>query len=81
VAIFGIPDKTWGEIGVAVVALDAGEDVETAELEAFLKDKIASYKMPRQFHIWDEIPKSGYGKMAKRLVRAELERRQSEGLT
>ena len=81
VAIFGIPDETWGEIGVAVVALDAGEDVETAELEAFLKDKIASYKMPRQFHIWDEIPKSGYGKMAKRLVRAELERRQSEGLT
>ncbi len=80
VAIFGIPDDTWGEIGVAVVALEIDENVQAAELEAFLKDKIASYKMPRQFHIWDEIPKSGYGKMAKRLVRAELERRQSGGL-
>lgn len=76
VAIFGMPDEAWGEIGVAVVALEAEQDATESELELFLKDKIASYKMPRRFHIWEEIPKSGYGKMAKRLVRAELERRQ-----
>jgi fatty-acyl-CoA synthase len=39
---------------------------------------MASYKIPRTFHIWKEIPKSGYGKMAKRLVRDELERRMAE---
>jgi len=78
VAIFGMPDEKWGEIGVAVIKLESGANAQTEELEGFLKEKIASYKMPKQFHIWDEIPKSGYGKMAKRLIRAELERRTLE---
>ena len=79
VAIFGMPDATWGEIGVAVVSLNDGADASPAELEGFLKGKVAGYKVPRQVHIWDEIPKSGYGKMAKRLVRDELERRMAQG--
>jgi acyl-CoA synthetase (AMP-forming)/AMP-acid ligase II len=79
VAIFGVPDETWGEIGVAVVALEQGAKATHDDLEGYLKDKVASYKLPRQFHIWDEIPKSGYGKMAKRLVRDELERRHAKG--
>jgi acyl-CoA synthetase (AMP-forming)/AMP-acid ligase II len=74
-AVFGMPDPIWGEKGVAVVSARQGETVKPEELGAFLQDKIASYKEPRHFHVWDEIPKSGYGKMAKRLVRAELERR------
>ena len=79
VAVFGIPDEKWGEIGVAVVSPLAGAELLAAEVEGFLKGKIASYKMPKAFYVWDEIPKSGYGKMAKRLVRAELERRLAEG--
>lgn len=74
-AVFGMPDPKWGEIGVAVVSLEPGGEADPAELEDFLRARIASYKVPRQFHVWDEIPKSGHGKMAKRLVRAELERR------
>ncbi len=79
VAVFGMPDPKWGEIGVAVAAPVPGQSVEGPEIEAFLRDKIASYKIPRAFHVWDEIPKSGYGKMAKRLVREELERRLASG--
>lgn len=79
VAVFGVPDEKWGEVGVAVLSLAPGKTADPNEIEAFLRAKIASYKMPRQFHIWDVIPKSGYGKMAKRLVRAELERRQQMG--
>lgn len=75
VAVFGMPDPTWGEIGVAVAALKDGAQMDPADIGAFLQGKLASYKIPRAFHIWDEIPKSGYGKMAKRLVRDELERR------
>ena len=48
------------------------------EVADFLRDKLAAYKLPKAFYVWDEIPKSGYGKMAKRLVRAELERRVSK---
>ena len=74
-AVFGVPDPKWGEMGVAVCSLKPGASLDPAELDAFLRERMASYKIPRQMHIWDEIPKSGYGKMAKRLVRAELERR------
>lgn len=80
VAVFGMPDPKWGEIGVAVLALHERQDLEPSEVTTFLKSKIASYKLPRQVYIWDSIPKSGYGKMAKRLVKDELERRLKEGL-
>lgn len=79
VAVFGMPDPKWGEIGMAVATAAPGQSVEGPEIEAFLRDKIASYKIPHAFHVWDEIPKSGYGKVAKRLVREELERRLASG--
>ncbi len=75
VAVFGMPDPNWGEIGVAVATLTEGHDLAPEDITAYLQDKVASYKIPRQVHIWEAIPKSGYGKMAKRLVRDELERR------
>jgi len=79
VAVFGMPDPKWGEIGVAIASLKDGHALEPSEIGAFLQDKVASYKIPRAFHVWDEIPKSGYGKLAKRLIRDELERRMAEG--
>ena len=74
-AVFGMPDAKWGEKGVAVVSLNNDHAVAEDDLAAFLKDRLASYKVPQVIYIWDDIPKSGYGKLAKRLVRAELERR------
>lgn len=78
-AVFGMPDEKWGEVGVAVVSLRVGTGLTTDALREDLKGRIASYKMPKAFYIWDEIPKSGYGKMAKRLVRDELGRCMAEG--
>lgn len=78
-AVFGMPDAKWGEIGVAVVAPNNGATLAPTDVSAFLEGKIASYKTPKIYYVWDEIPKSGYGKMAKRLVRAELERRLDAG--
>ena len=78
VAVFGMPDPKWGEVGVAVASPRAGHALTPEEVAAFLHGKMASYKIPRAIHVWDEIPKSGYGKMAKRLVRAELERRMGQ---
>ena len=37
--------------------------------------KVPRYKMPKRFFFWEALPKSGYGKMPKRLVRDELEAR------
>ena len=44
-------------------------------LRDFLGDKISRYKMPKRFVFWDEMPKSAYGKIAKKLIREELQRR------
>ena len=72
VAVLGVPDAEWGETGVAVVVLEAGESATAEELLAFLKDKLARYKQPRRLFFWDELPKSGYGKVPKHLIRQEL---------
>ena len=49
--------------------------VTEAEMAAFLAPKVPRYKMPKRFFFWDALPKSGYGKIPKRLVRDELEAR------
>jgi fatty-acyl-CoA synthase len=76
VAVLGVPDPFWGEVGVAVcVPRDGTAPVSEAELAAFLAPKVPRYKMPKRFFFWDALPKSGYGKIPKRMVRDELEAR------
>ena len=76
VAVLGVPDPFWGEVGVAVcVAREGAAAVSEAELTAFLAPKVPRYKMPKRFFFWDALPKSGYGKIPKRMVRHELEAR------
>jgi len=76
VAVLGVPDPFWGEVGVAVcVACEGVSAVSEAELAAFLAPKVPRYKMPKRFFFWDALPKSGYGKVPKRLIRDELQAR------
>jgi fatty-acyl-CoA synthase len=76
VAVLGVPDPVWGEVGVAVCVPREGADpVTEAEMAGFLAPKVPRYKMPKRFFFWDALPKSGYGKIPKRLVRDELEAR------
>jgi fatty-acyl-CoA synthase len=76
VAVLGVPDAFWGEVGVAVcVAREGAGAVTELELAEFLVTKVSRYKMPKRFFFWDALPKSGYGKVPKRLVRDELEAR------
>jgi fatty-acyl-CoA synthase len=75
VAVVGVPDPRWGESGIAVCVAREGESVTEDEIAAFLMPKIARYKMPKRFVFWEALPKSGYGKIPKRMVRDELEAR------
>ena len=74
-AILGVPDPTWGEVGVAVCVLRPGETVEEPALLAWLSAEVARYKLPKRIFFWDELPKSGYGKITKRAIRDGLEER------
>ncbi|VIO73993.1 acyl-CoA synthetase [Bradyrhizobium ivorense] len=73
VAVLGVPDPFWGEVGVAVcVAREDVDPVGEAELAAYLAPRVPRYKMPKRFFFWEALPKSGYGKVPKRLIRDEL---------
>jgi len=72
VAIVGVPDQTWGEVGIAVCVLTAGQSLTEGELLAWIGSKIARYKVPKRVVFWDSLPKSGYGKITKKIVKEEL---------
>ena len=71
-AVLGMPDPVWGEIGVAVCVPGPGMTIDVDELSGWLEERVARYKLPRQVHVWEEIPKSGYGKIVKRTIKAML---------
>ncbi|MFO7308197.1 MAG: acyl-CoA synthetase [Pseudomonadota bacterium] len=75
VAVVGVPDPLWGEVGWAVCVTQPGVDPQSLALDRWLDGKIARYKMPKRFIFWDELPKSAYGKITKKMIREELERR------
>jgi acyl-CoA synthetase (AMP-forming)/AMP-acid ligase II len=70
--VLGVPDERWGESGVAVLVLAPGAAVRDAEMLAHLDGRLAKYKWPQRFVVWPELPKSGYGKVAKKDVKERL---------
>jgi fatty-acyl-CoA synthase len=72
--VVGLPHPKWGECGVAVIVPAPGAAMpDAAALLAHLDGKLARYKLPTQVVVWDALPRSGYGKVVKRDVRARLE--------
>lgn len=74
VAIVGMPHPVWGESGVAVVAAKPGSNLSSEDILAPLGAEVAKYKLPKAVIFWDELPKSGYGKILKREIRDRLAR-------
>jgi acyl-CoA synthetase (AMP-forming)/AMP-acid ligase II len=72
VAVLGIPDRTWGEIGVAVCVLRPEAILNEQELLTWMDGKVARYKLPKRVFFWDALPKSAYGKITKKNIRAAL---------
>jgi acyl-CoA synthetase (AMP-forming)/AMP-acid ligase II len=69
-AVFGIPDEKWGELVAASVVLRPGINLSAEELKQYCKTRIASYKVPRHIEFMtEELPKSGSGKILKRVLR------------
>jgi fatty-acyl-CoA synthase len=69
VAVIGVPDPKWGEVGRAFVAPVAGETVTEAEVLSFLEGKLARYKLPKSVVVRAELPKSDSGKILKRALK------------
>ncbi|KHJ32714.1 putative peroxisomal-coenzyme a synthetase [Erysiphe necator] len=73
---FAIPDSIYGEnIAVAVVA-KKNEKVTEEDVKAWIKNRLADFKVPKIVHITDKIVKTATGKIQRRLVAEEFSRQQ-----
>jgi long-chain acyl-CoA synthetase len=68
--VVGRPDEERGEEVVAFVALREGEELTDEELIAYAKERIGSYKYPREVHIVPSVPLTPVGKVDRKALRA-----------
>lgn len=71
----GINHQTRGEIIKAYIVLKENHTVTKAEILAFCRDKLANYKVPKQVEFREDLPKSIVGKVLRRVIREEEDRR------
>jgi long-chain acyl-CoA synthetase len=70
VAVFGIPDPQWGELVAACVVLKPGMNITADALIGHCRGRLANYKVPRHLEFSEsDLPKSGSGKVLRRLLR------------
>jgi fatty-acyl-CoA synthase len=70
VVVVPVPDDTWGEVGKAVVEGD--ESLTLEELQAFMEDRIAGFKIPKHLDFVDEMPTSGPSKIDRQAIEEEF---------
>lgn len=71
VAVVGRPDDRWGESVVAVVV--AADDLDVDELDAYCRQRLATYKTPKSFVVQDTpLPRNPSGKLIKAPIRSSL---------
>lgn len=68
-AVIGVHDERWGEVGKACVVLKPGATASEEELIAFLRSRLARYKVPKSVELLDQLPLSPAGKILKRELR------------
>ncbi len=73
VAVVGVPDERWGEVGAAFVVVAAGSTASEDELREFCVRRLARYKVPKSFAFVEELPRSAMNKVLKDELRARHE--------
>lgn len=71
----GLADPIRGEILKAYIVLRPGEQMNKSEVVAFCRSKLASYKVPRQVEFRDALPRTIVGKILRRTLRDEEEKK------
>lgn len=69
VAVVGAPDDRWGEVPVAIVSPVPGATLAPEDVTAWVRERLAGYKVPKRVLVVDELPKGGTGKIQKPVLR------------
>lgn len=62
-AVIGVPDEEWGELIVAVLVVEF--DLESNDINQWLREQMPAYKTPRTYHFIEELPRNAMGKVTK----------------
>jgi fatty-acyl-CoA synthase len=71
IAIVGVPDPRWGEVGCAYVVTRDGCALDADALRAWGAERLARFKLPREFVAVSALPRTETGKVQKHRLRAQ----------
>lgn len=71
VAVVGVPDDVWGEVGAAFVVPRSGARLTADEIQTYLRGSIAGFKVPRDVHVREVLPRSALGKIVRSRLRED----------
>ena len=71
VAVIGVPDDRWGEVGKAIVELHPGSTLDFEELREFLSERLGKFKIPKYMVAVDELPRTAASDKVQKFVLKE----------
>jgi acyl-CoA synthetase (AMP-forming)/AMP-acid ligase II len=71
VAVVGVPHDRWGEVVLAAIVCAPDTRIGEAALRQHARDHLGGHQVPKVFVFRSSLPRTGSGKIAKRLLRAE----------
>lgn len=70
VAVIGVPDPRWGEVGIAFLEAAPGGALASEGVVTWLQGRLARFKQPKRIFILESLPRTGSGKIDKNALRA-----------
>jgi fatty-acyl-CoA synthase len=67
-AVIGVRDEKWGEAGRAMVVVKEGKEISEADVIAYLRTRLARYKIPKGVVFLEALPRNAAGKVLKRTL-------------
>ena len=71
-AVFGLADPRWVERVVAAVVLRPGAEASERDLIAFTRKHLAAYKCPKEIFTVPDLPRTGVGKVSRKMLRNQF---------
>jgi fatty-acyl-CoA synthase len=71
-AVIGVPNDRWGEVGLAVIALKPGSELDRSTVQAYCAERLAKFKVPADIAVVEALPRNATGKVLKRELRTQF---------